>query len=75
MATPWAVTEVALQSVGDLSGKLLWDCTNPLKPDMSGLVRGTETSGGERVAIWAGRGVRVVKATPRSPSSWPVKGR
>lgn len=56
--------EAALQSAGDLSGKLLWDCTNPLKPDMSGLIIGTETSGGELVAAWAGSGARVVKAIP-----------
>jgi predicted dinucleotide-binding enzyme len=64
LATPWAVTEAALQSAGDLSGKLVWDCTNPLKPDMSGLVLGTETSGGEQVAAWAGSRARVVKAIP-----------
>jgi hypothetical protein len=64
LATPWAVTEAALQSAGDLSGKLLWDCTNPLKRDMSGLMLGTETSGGEQVAAWAGSTARVVKAIP-----------
>ena len=64
LATPWAMTEVALQCAGDLSGKLLWDCTNPLKPDMSGLMLGTETSGGEQVAAWAGSTARVVKAIP-----------
>lgn len=64
LATSWTVTEAALQSAGDLSGKLLWDCTNPLKPDMSGLIIGTETSGGELVAAWAGSGARVVKAIP-----------
>lgn len=64
LATPWTVTEAALQSPGDLSGKLLWDCTNPLKPEMSGLVIGTETCGGELVAAWAGSGARVVKAIP-----------
>jgi 8-hydroxy-5-deazaflavin:NADPH oxidoreductase len=64
LATPWTVTEAALQSPGDLSRKLLWDCTNPLKPEMSGLVIGTETCGGELVAAWAGSGARVVKAIP-----------
>jgi predicted dinucleotide-binding enzyme len=43
--------------------KILWDCTNPLKPDLSGLLVGTSTSGGEEIAKlapWA----RVVKALP-----------
>jgi predicted dinucleotide-binding enzyme len=46
-----------------MSGKILWDCTNALKPDMSGLMIGTTTSGGEEVAKlapWA----KVVKAIP-----------
>lgn len=64
LATPWAVTEAALKSSGDLSGKVLWDCTNPLKLDLSGLMLGTDTSGGEQAAIWAGSGARVVKAIP-----------
>lgn len=63
LATPWAATKAALQSA-DVSGKLVWDCTNPLKPDISGLVLGTNTSGGEQVAAWAGSGARVVKAIP-----------
>jgi predicted dinucleotide-binding enzyme len=41
----------------------MWDCTNPLKPDFSGLVIGTDTSFGETVAHWA-TGARVVKAIP-----------
>jgi predicted dinucleotide-binding enzyme len=57
------VTELALHHVGDLSGRIIWDCTNPLKPDFSGLVIGTDTSGGETVARWAS-GSRVVKAIP-----------
>jgi predicted dinucleotide-binding enzyme len=45
------------------SNKILWDCTNALKPDMTGLLIGTTTSGGEEVAKlapWA----KVVKAIP-----------
>lgn len=46
-----------------LAGKVVWDTTNPLKPDMSGLVIGTTTSAGEEVAR-AAPGARVVKAVP-----------
>ena len=64
LATPWTATAEALRQVGKVSGnKILWDCTNVLKPDMSGLLIGTTTSGGEEVAKlapWA----KVVKAIP-----------
>ena len=64
LATPWAATREALtQAGGALSGKVVWDCTNPLKPDMSGLELGTTSSGGEQVAAWA-PAARVVKAIP-----------
>ncbi|MFQ5349017.1 MAG: NADPH-dependent F420 reductase [Thermoanaerobaculia bacterium] len=61
LATPWSATEEIIGSLGDLSGKIVVDCTNPLTPDLSGLAVGPETSGGELVARWA-TGARVVKA-------------
>ena len=60
LATPWPNTADALRSAGDLTGKIVLDCTNPLKPDLSGIATGPDTSGGEQVALWA-RGARVVK--------------
>ena len=60
LATPWNATRDALRSAGDLTGKILLDCTNPLKADQSGLEIGYTTSGGEQVAAWA-KGARVVK--------------
>ena len=36
LATPWGTTEKAIRSAGNLSGKTLLDCTNPLAPDLSG---------------------------------------
>jgi predicted dinucleotide-binding enzyme len=60
-ATPWKATEAAVRSAGDLSGKVVIDCTNPLKPDLSGLEVGHTTSGAEMLAGWA-TGARVVKA-------------
>lgn len=64
LATPYTATEEALTQAGTPgSGKILWDCTNPLKPDFSGLLIGTTTSAGEetaKLAPWA----KVVKAIP-----------
>jgi 8-hydroxy-5-deazaflavin:NADPH oxidoreductase len=61
LAVPWGQVESALQSIVPLDGKILIDCTNPLKPDYSGLVIGNTTSAGEEVARMA-TGARVVKA-------------
>lgn len=61
LATPWSGTQAALAATGDLSNTIVVDCTNPIKPDRAGLALGTDTSGGEQVASWAG-GARVVKA-------------
>jgi predicted dinucleotide-binding enzyme len=61
VCTPWDATKTAIESCGDLSGKVLIDCTNPLKADFSGLEIGFETSGLETVAGWA-KGAQVFKA-------------
>jgi 8-hydroxy-5-deazaflavin:NADPH oxidoreductase len=55
LATPWPATEAAVKGLGDLSGKIVVDCTNPLGIGSNGLelVLGYETSGGEQVASWA----------------------
>jgi predicted dinucleotide-binding enzyme len=60
LATPWEAAQDALRAAGDLTDKLLLDCTNPLAPDLSGLVVGHTTSAGEQVAAWA-PDARVVK--------------
>lgn len=60
LATPWPATENAIRSAGNLAGKTVLDCTNPLAPDLSGLVIGTNNSAGEEVARWAA-GANVVK--------------
>ena len=64
LTTPWLASAEALSQVGNIARKkILWDCTNPLKPDLTGLLIGTNTSGGEEVAKlapWA----HVVKAIP-----------
>jgi 8-hydroxy-5-deazaflavin:NADPH oxidoreductase len=55
LATPWPATEAAVKSLGDLSGKIVVDCTNPLGIGSNGLelVLGHDMSGGEQVASWA----------------------
>jgi hypothetical protein len=60
-ATPWSATEDAVRSAGELRGKVLVDCTNPIAPGMKGLSIGQDTSAAEKIASWA-KGARVVKA-------------
>src|SRR5262249_9097215 len=60
LAVPWAAVGDALRSAGDLRGKILLDCTNPLKRDLSGLELGYTASGAEHIAERAA-GARVVK--------------
>ena len=60
LATPFPAARAALENAGDLTGKVVIDCTNPLKPDLSGLTIGHDTSGAEQVANWA-KGAPVVK--------------
>jgi NADPH-dependent F420 reductase len=61
LATPWPATKEIVQGLGDVTGKVLIDATNPVLSDLSGLALGTTTSAGEQVAGWA-RGAKVVKA-------------
>lgn len=61
LATPWPATQDALTHAGDLTGKVLIDATNPLRPQLDGLALGTTTSAAEQVAQWS-PGARVVKA-------------
>jgi len=61
LATPWPATKNAIQRAGNLTGKVVVDCTNPLKEGVSGLALGYTTSGAEQVAEWAG-GAKVFKA-------------
>lgn len=64
VATPWNATEAAVRSAGSLAGKVVVDCTNPLKftPGVGlELALGFSESGAEHVARWA-PGARVVKA-------------
>jgi len=62
LATPWGAVGDALASAGDLTGKIVLDCTNPLamRDGRLGLALGFDTSGGEQVAALA-KGARVFK--------------
>ena len=61
LCTPWHGTEQAVKACGELTGKVLIDCTNPLTADVSALEVGHTTSGAEQVAAWA-PGALVCKA-------------
>lgn len=60
LAVPWGAAQSAVEGLGDLSGKILIDCTNPIAAGMQSAVGG-DTSGAEQIAGWA-PGARVVKA-------------
>ena len=49
LATPYAAATDALNAAGDVNGKTVIDISNPLKPDMSGLVVGHTTSAAEEI--------------------------
>ncbi len=62
IATPWGPTlDIVREVAPQLVRKVVWDTTNPLKADMSGLEVGTTTSGAEEIARVA-PGALVVKA-------------
>ena len=61
LAPPWPVVGEAIRAAGDLDGKILVDCTNPVEPDFAGVTIGHTTSAAEQIAALA-PGARVVKA-------------
>lgn len=62
LALPWAAAEAAVKTLGNLAGKIVIDCMNPLGmvDGALGLVLGHQTSGAETVAGWL-PGAKVVK--------------
>jgi hypothetical protein len=62
LALPWGAAEAAVQTLGDLTGKVVVDCTNPIGRSAGsiGLTLGHTTSGGEIVQGWL-PGAQVVK--------------
>jgi 8-hydroxy-5-deazaflavin:NADPH oxidoreductase len=63
LTVPWVAVPDALAAAGTLAGKIIWDCTNALKPDLSGLAIGTTTSGAETIAKLTPR-AKLVKGIP-----------
>ena len=61
LAVPMESMENALESAGDLSGKVLVECTNPVTSDFQWLSIGTDNSAAEEAARLA-PGSKVVKA-------------
>jgi hypothetical protein len=68
LAVPWRNAYPLLESAGDLTGKIVIDCTNPVKPDLSGLEIGHTTSAAEEIARRF-PDARVVKAYSTVPAS------
>lgn len=62
LALPWGAAELAVKSLGDLSGKVVIDCMNPLGmlDGALALTLGHTISGGEMVQSWL-PGAKVVK--------------
>lgn len=62
LALPWAAAEAVARGLGDLAGRIVIDCMNPIgRVDGGmGLLVGHSTSGAETVATWL-PGARLVK--------------
>jgi 8-hydroxy-5-deazaflavin:NADPH oxidoreductase len=63
LAVPFSAIDATLAQTGSLDGRVLWSCVNAIKPDLSGLALGFDTSAAEEVARRA-PGARVVAAIP-----------
>ena len=61
LAVPWSAAQESIQVVGDLTKKIVIDCTNAVAPHLGGLLLGHTTSAAEKIAEWA-KGAKVVKA-------------
>lgn len=64
LATPWDAVPAVINAMGDLRGKMIIDCTNPLSLNAEGslsLSLGSTTSGAEEIARLA-TGAKVAKA-------------
>lgn len=60
LAVPFTAARERLEMAGDMGGKVVIDCTNPIAPGLRPMFDST-TSGMEQIAAWAPR-ARVVKA-------------
>jgi predicted dinucleotide-binding enzyme len=63
LAVPYGSTAAVVHELGDaLRGKVLVDVTNPVSPDLKGLVTPDDSSGAQEIAKVVPDGVHVVKA-------------
>lgn len=60
LSVPANSVQATIKEMGDISGKILLDATNPMKADFSGLEIGLTTSSAEQIAGWSPE-ARVVK--------------
>ena len=76
LALPWDAAQDVIRSAGGLSGKIVLDCINPLKPDLAGLDTGDARSAAEQVAAWApeARVVKIFNTTGANNMANPVYG-
>jgi NADPH-dependent F420 reductase len=61
LAVPWSAVKETIEVVGDLTGKIIIDCTNAVAPHLGGLLLGHTTSAAEKIAEWA-KAANVIKA-------------
>jgi predicted dinucleotide-binding enzyme len=63
LAVPWEAAEAACRSLGPVAGKIVIDCTNPVKPGPGGLGHafGFASSAAEHIRDWC-KGAFVFKA-------------
>ena len=52
LAVPWPAIQKVVEAAGDLSGKIVVDCSNPLNSQFTGLEFGHTTSAAEQIADW-----------------------
>jgi predicted dinucleotide-binding enzyme len=81
LATPWQAAEAACRSIGNVAGKIVIDCTNPVAMGPAGMghALGFATSAAERIQEWC-RGAHVFKTlhqtgyeTMADPSKHAIK--
>jgi len=53
LAVPWAAAPRALEVAGNLTDKILIDCTNPVKEGLAGLPFGSSESAAEQVSSFS----------------------